>query len=233
MNIKKKYDSKDFRLIVTSGPTREWIDPVRFISNPSSGKIAYYIANYGLNLFKEVIYIAGYTDHFYKFVSGAKNISVDTTNSMAEAVFNELQNQTLLIMAAAPADYTPSEFVNEKIKKNHQETVLHLKPTIDILKTIGLEKQKEYHKLILVGFAAETHNLMEYALEKLKKKNIHFICGNQVFKNEYGFGENVTTVHVYDKWGGEISIGPIKKELIGSKILDYINNRLTEIYDEI
>ncbi len=233
MNIKENYDYKNFRLIVTSGPTREWIDPVRFISNPSSGKIAYYIAHHGLGLFKEVIYIAGYTDRNYKVLNGAKNISVDTTNSMAEAVFNELQDQTMLIMAAAPADYTPEEFQKEKIKKNDQEVILRLRPTIDILKTIGIEKQKKYQKLILVGFAAETYNLKEHSLEKLKKKNIHFICGNQVYKNEHGFGDNVTTVYIYDKWGGEVSIGPEKKEEVGSKILDYINNRLAEIYDQI
>ncbi|GIX41296.1 MAG: DNA/pantothenate metabolism flavoprotein [Leptospiraceae bacterium] len=227
------YNPHYFKLIVTSGPTREWIDPVRFISNPSSGKTGYFLAKKGLNYYREVVYIAGYAEKEYKNVEKAKNISVDTTNSMAEAVFNELEDYTILIMAAAPADYTPKLTSNIKLKKQEEEKVLHLMPTIDILKTVGTQKISLYNKLILIGFAAETNHVREYALEKLNKKNAHFICANQVFKNQSGFGNIENTIVIYDKWNQEKKIGPYPKEILCDKIIEYLNQRIAEVFDRI
>jgi phosphopantothenoylcysteine decarboxylase/phosphopantothenate--cysteine ligase len=227
------YNPKNFKLIVTSGPTREWIDPVRFISNPSSGKTGYLIAKNGINIFRSTVYISGYTDKEYKNIENAINISVDTTNSMAEAVFKELEDYTILIMAAAPADYMPKSTYDVKLKKQEKELVLPLLPTIDILKTIGTEKLSQYYKLILVGFAAETNQIKEHAIEKLNKKNAHFICANKVFKNELGFGEVENIVLIYDKWNKEKEIGPYPKETLCKKILEYLNQRIAEVYDRI
>ncbi|MCS7204705.1 MAG: phosphopantothenoylcysteine decarboxylase [Leptospiraceae bacterium] len=229
----KAYRSQEFKLIVTSGPTREWIDPVRYISNPSSGRTGYELARIGKSLFREVVYIAGYTEKPYKEVPEVKNISVDTTESMAEAVFNELEDNTLLIMAAAPADYTPADVYTQKIKKSEEEVIIRLKPTIDILKTIGTEKQKNYQKLLLVGFAAETNHLEVYAKEKLEKKNIHFICANQVYKTHMGFGDNENTVYIFDRWNQTHKIGPLKKDKVCMEIFHYLNQRISEIFDKI
>ncbi len=234
MNIKTKiFNPKEFQLVITSGPTREWLDPVRFISNPSTGITGYFLAKFGLEIYKNVTYIAGYTTEQFKNVLGANNISVDNTQSMANAVFKELKDNTILIMAAAPADFTPSYYSEKKIKKNSEDQILVLKPTIDILKTIGIEKQKNYKNLILVGFAAETDNIKNHALEKLEKKNIHFVCANQVYKTQKGFSSLENTIYIYDRWGGEVIIGPDSKEIICKKILEYLNKRITEIFDRV
>ena len=229
----KAFNPKDFKLIITSGSTREWIDPVRFISNPSSGKTGFLLAQEGVNIYRETVYIAGYTEKEFKSVKKAKNISVDNTESMAEAVFQELDHNTILIMAAAPADYTPKITSDIKIKKQEKEVLLTLIPTIDILKTIGNQKLSHYNKLILVGFAAETNHIKEHAIEKLNKKNAHFICANQVYKSQAGFGHVDNAVVIFDKWNQEITIGPISKDVLCKKILEYLNQRIAEVFDRI
>jgi phosphopantothenoylcysteine decarboxylase/phosphopantothenate--cysteine ligase len=229
----KAFNPKDFKLIVTSGPTREWIDPVRFISNPSSGKTGFLLAQEGVGIYRETVYIAGYTEKEFKSVKNAKNISVDNTESMAEAVFQELDHHSILIMAAAPADYTPKITSDIKIKKQEKEVVITLIPTIDILKTIGNQKLPHYNKLILVGFAAETNQIKEHAIEKLNKKNAHFICANQVYKSQAGFGHVDNAVVIFDKWNQEKTIGPISKEILCKKIIEYLNQRIAEVFDRI
>jgi len=229
----KAFNPKDFKLIVTSGSTREWIDPVRFISNPSSGKTGFLLAQEGVDIYRETVYIAGYTEKEFKSVNNAKNISVDNTESMAEAVFQELDHHSILIMAAAPADYTPKITSDIKIKKQEKEVVITLIPTIDILKTIGNQKLPHYNKLILVGFAAETNQIKEHAIEKLNKKNAHFICANQVYKSQTGFGHVDNAVVIFDKWNQEKTIGPIPKEFLCKKIIEYLNQRIAEVFDRI
>ncbi len=228
-----KFDPEQYRLIVTSGGTREWIDPVRFISNPSTGKMGFFLAKEGLNYFKEVIYIAGNTEKEYRIVKNAINYHTDTTNEMAQKVFSLLKDYTILIMSAAPADYTPVLASNEKIKKQNQEITLQLKPTIDILKTIGNQYHSKFKNIILIGFAAETQNLESYIKEKMNSKNCHFICGNIVYKNQKGFGDNQNQIYIFDKWNEMKSFGPLPKEEIAKEILKYLILRISDVYDKI
>lgn len=220
-----EYIFSNMRLVVAAGPTREWLDPVRYLTNASSGKTGWEIARNGLQRFAEVVYIAGQCDMPYRSVDGAINISVDTTSDMAEAVRKMLCENCLLIMAAAPADYTPVAPASSKIKKQPGEELrtIELKPTIDILKSVGEDCPP---RCIRVGFAAETDNMKAHALDKLRRKNAHFICGNEVYRDQSGFGEVQNTLHLFDRAGEETVIGPMTKDRLAPTLLDELERRL-------
>lgn len=215
------------RLIVASGPTREWIDPVRFLTNASSGKTGWEIARSGLRRFQEVIYIAGPCDTPYRRLEGAINMPVTTTAEMGEAVLEMLRPDSLLIMAAAPADFTPVHAEAHKIKKQPGETVrtLELAPTMDILQKAG---EKAPDRCFRVGFAAETQELLSNARAKLHRKQAHFICANEVYRDRTGFGEIPNTLRVFDALGGEKQIGPLPKDALADSLLDYLELRIRD-----
>ncbi|EMJ94399.1 phosphopantothenoylcysteine decarboxylase [Leptospira alstonii] len=213
------------KAIITSGPTREWIDPVRYISNASSGKMGFHIAEAISKWIPEVVYIHGQVLENYKVPKGAKKISVETTSDLCDAVLSEIQADTILIMAAAPADFRPLDSKESKIKKEDgSETVLlELVKNPDILKTVSSKIAKEgISGCCLVGFAAETDSLEEYARGKLKSKNLDYIVGNYVGKNEKGFGEVDTTVFIFSSAGKAIKIGPFSKEVVSEKIVEFL-----------
>ena len=177
------------KVVVTAGPTREYIDPVRFISNPSSGKMGYAIAKVAAAMGAEVTLISGKTclDVPYR----VKRITVETVEQMKEAALKEFEKADVYISAAAVGDYTPVKRSNEKIKKGEGELVLRLKRTTDILKLIGQRKRENQ---VVVGFAAETGNLVENAKEKLRKKNLDLIVANDVRKGVFGSSETEVLV---------------------------------------
>lgn len=216
----------NMRLIVTAGPTREWIDPVRFITNASSGKTGWELATVGVARFQEVIYIAGQCEAQYRSVEKATTISVETTADMAKAVLSSICENSILIMAAAPADFTPTKTINTKIKKNPNQTsyTIEFSATIDILKAVG---EIAPNSCIRVGFAAETENLKQYALKKLIAKNAHFICGNTVYKSKTGFGETENTIHFFNRSENETIIGPLAKSELAKSILDEIERQIS------
>ncbi|RKQ63978.1 phosphopantothenoylcysteine decarboxylase/phosphopantothenate--cysteine ligase [Thermovibrio guaymasensis] len=182
------------KVVVTAGPTREYIDPVRFISNPSSGKMGYAIAKVAAAMGAEVTLISGKTclDVPYR----VKRITVETVEQMKEAALKEFEKADVYISAAAVGDYTPVKRSNEKIKKGEGELVLRLKRTTDILKLIGQRKREDQ---VVVGFAAETGNLVKNAKEKLRKKNLDLIVANDVRKGVFGSSE--TEVFVLNSKG--------------------------------
>ncbi|EHQ07954.1 phosphopantothenoylcysteine decarboxylase [Leptonema illini] len=220
-----RFEFSKMRLVVAAGPTREWIDPVRFLTNASSGKTGWEIARNGLSRFAAVVYISGPCDAAYRTLDGATNVAVDTTADMAEAVLKALCKNSLLIMAAAPADYTPVAPAEQKIKKQPGEThrTIELRPTIDILKTAG---ENPPERCIRVGFAAETEHMKEHALEKLQRKNADFICGNEVYRDRSGFGEVQNTLHLFDRAGSETVLGPMAKDRLAESLLDELERRL-------
>ena len=220
---------KDFKLIVTSGPTREWIDPVRFISNPSTGQTGWELARHGIARFKEVVYICGPAHREYLQVPGARNISVITTEELAQAVQTEVESRCLLIMAAAPADFTPSNPGAQKIKKSASEGMtLELKPTTDVLISVS---ELDHPNFFRVGFAAETTDLQEHALEKMQRKKLHFVCANRVYREEVGFGSHDNTLFVIDRDGREETVGPCSKDLLAQNLLDYLILRIQTLSD--
>jgi phosphopantothenoylcysteine decarboxylase/phosphopantothenate--cysteine ligase len=190
------------KIIVTAGGTREWIDPVRFISNASSGKMGYSIAFELVKQNHPVVYIHGSVSEKYSFINGAKNISIESTVDLKEAILSEFEHHTLLIMAAAPADFKPKNPSHVKIKKKEQSSlILELEPNPDILQTVnGYIQDKGLQGCELIGFAAETHNLEKNAEEKLRKKNLKFIIANPIGVNS-GFGEKKTNIKNHQKNG--------------------------------
>ncbi|MBM9499998.1 phosphopantothenoylcysteine decarboxylase [Leptospira sp. 201903071] len=219
------------KAIITSGPTREWIDPVRFISNASSGKMGFHIAEAIGKWIPEVTYIHGQVMDQYRSPKGSRRISVETTSEMKDAVLSEIQADTILVMAAAPADFRPAESKESKIKKEDGSEVilLELVKNPDILKAVSSEiLKKEIPRCCLVGFAAETDFLEEHALGKLKRKNLNYIIGNYVGKNEKGFGEVETSVVIYSPVGKVAEIGPLSKESISERIVEFLKTDVSK-----
>lgn len=212
------------KLIVTSGPTREWLDPVRFISNPSSGRMGWSIAKAGVGLFKSVVYIAGPGSEAFRNVEGAHNVAVDTTENMLSAVLEALEKNCVLIMAAAPADYAPVEFASAKIKKDPARNLnVEFRPTPDILMEVGANAPDG---MLRIAFAAETDHVRENALIKMQKKKVDFICANQVFKDGMGFATESGSLLILDKNGAEKKLGPAPKDALGQELVSFVAEHL-------
>jgi phosphopantothenoylcysteine decarboxylase/phosphopantothenate--cysteine ligase len=161
------------RILITAGGTREYIDPVRFVSNASSGKMGYALARAALTAGHKVTLITAPTTQ--RPPNGVKVVKVETTAQMFEAVRRSFEKCNCLIMAAAVADYTPAGFAKNKIKKTGKTLTIKLKPTTDILKWAGKYKKKNQ---ILVGFALEDKAVRSRAEKKLKDKNLDMIVAN-------------------------------------------------------
>ena len=189
---------KGKKILITSGRTKENIDPVRYLSNNSSGKMGYSLAQAAADLGAEVTLISGPTD--LKIPNGLKNfISVKSALEMYEKVDEYFKNTDIFIACAAVADYRPKEYKKEKIKKSDSDLVMELVRNPDIL----LEMSKKKEKQLLVGFAAETNEIRENALKKLEKKNLDIIVANNA--SVMGSDENVIEIIRKDRTSVEIS----------------------------
>ncbi len=203
--------------LITGGGTREYIDPVRFISNASSGRMGYALARAALKAGHKVTLITAPTTQ--RVPGGAKIIKVETAAEMFEAVRKHFSRCDCLIMAAAVADYTPVRPAKTKIKKEDKFLTIKLKPTTDILKWAGTHKKK---RQIVVGFALEDKKLRERAERKLKDKNLDMIIANR----PAAIGSDKTAVQIKtlrSKWLGTRSIS---KAAIASRIVRLIENLL-------
>ena len=189
---------KGKQILITSGRTKENIDPIRYLSNNSSGKMGYSLAQAAVDMGAEVTLISGPTD--LKIPNGLKNfISVESALEMYEKVDEYFKNTDIFIACAAVADYRPKEYKKEKIKKSDSDLVMELVRNPDIL----LEMSKKKEKQLLVGFAAETNEIRENALKKLKKKNLDIIVANNA--SVMGIDENVIEIIRKDRTSVEIS----------------------------
>lgn len=214
---------KDKKFIVTGGPTREWIDPVRFISNPSTGKMGIALADEAHNRGYEVVFVHGPVARQIIEGKNYRCISVESTADMLESVLSELSDNSVLVMAAAPSDYTPVEKSAEKIKKSGDEILLKLKKTADILKSVSeLVREKKLANVFLAGFAAETTNTESYAIGKLKDKKLDMICLNDVSMKGAGFASDTNIITVFLKDGSRIDIPEMTKEKAADKIISII-----------
>ena len=184
---------KSLVFLVTAGPTREFLDPTRFISNPSTGKMGYAIAQAANDIGGKVILISGPTQ--IAPPSCHKFIRVTSAVQMYERVMEFLDDANIVIMAAAVADYQPVEYHHQKLKKSSDKISLKLKKTPDILEKIGERKGEKY----LVGFAAETENLIENAKKKLISKNLDLIVANDVYSADTGFGSDMNKVWLINR----------------------------------
>lgn len=216
--------AKDFsgrKILITAGPTQEAIDPVRFISNRSSGKMGYALAEAAVERGADVTLISGPValtrpnglDSF---------IPVESAIEMRQAVMDCFQEMEIIIMTAAVGDFKPKRKSAEKIKKNDSGLTIELEKTPDILAELGKLKGDR----ILVGFAAETQNLLEYAGEKLVQKNLDFIVANDLTQEGAGFGVSTNIVKIID-CSGNVEEFPLMSKLeLGKIILDRIKGLL-------
>ena len=189
---------KNKKILITSGRTKENIDPVRYLSNNSSGKMGYSLAQAAVDLGAEVTLISGPTN--LKVPNGLeKFIFVESALEMYEKVDKYFKNTDIFIACAAVADYRPKEYKNEKIKKSDSDFVIELVRNPDIL----LEMSKKKEKQLLVGFAAETNDIKENALKKLEKKNLDIIVANNA--SVMGSDENMIEIIKKDRTSVEIS----------------------------
>lgn len=213
------YPEKDLlgkKILVTAGPTQEAIDPVRYITNHSSGKMGYAIAKAALLRGAEVTLISGPVN--LTPPSGAEVINIKTAKEMYDAVMENAPKCTVIIKAAAVADYRPEKTAQNKIKKGGDLNI-PLSQNPDILKSLG---EKFGGEKTLVGFCMETENLVENASKKLKSKNLDFIVANSLNEEGAGFKGDTNIVTIIDKSGNKTDIPLSQKEDIANKILDRI-----------
>ena len=203
-------------VLITAGPTEESIDPVRFITNRSSGKMGFAMAHAALRRGAEVILISGPTA--LPPPPKVKFIGVRSTAQMREAVLTNLKNASILLMAAAVSDYRPRQMAAGKIKKSEAEMVLTLERNPDILSEAG--RQKDHR--ILVGFAAETENLLRNARSKLKEKNLDLIVANDVTLPGAGFEVDTNIVKFLDRSRKVEELPLMTKEELADRILDRV-----------
>lgn len=209
---------KGKKIIVTAGPTYEPIDPVRFIGNHSSGKMGISIAKELYRRGAEVTLIMG-PSQVDLSVHGISLVRVKTAAEMYKVCNDAFDTTDIAVMAAAVADYTPIKPAKEKIKKKEENILLELTKTIDILKSLG-EKKKAGQ--VLVGFALETKNEKQYAIEKLQKKNADMIILNSLNDLGSGFGYDTNKITIFDKSGKEFSFETKSKTEVAKDIVDTI-----------
>jgi phosphopantothenoylcysteine decarboxylase/phosphopantothenate--cysteine ligase len=223
MSLQLLHKSQSFvgkTFLITAGPTREYSDPVRYLSNPSSGKMGYELAGEALQRGAEVILVSGPT-HIIP-PPGARVKWVQTAEEMEREVGRHFPNADVLIMAAAVADYKFSTVSSQKIKKQKKSQTIHLVQTLDILQKFGKKKGKR----ILVGFAAETERIKENALKKAIQKNLDMIVANDIKKKGSGFDSDYNQVTLVFPDGKSIRSSKRTKSEISAKIMDVIEEKI-------
>jgi len=212
-------DMVDKHIVVTAGGTQEPIDPVRYISNRSSGKMGYALAEAARDRGAQVTLVTAPTS--LPEVVGVDVVKVNTAQEMRQAVENVTPQADALVMAAAVADYRPKKAAKDKIKKGEAGLTLELECTPDILGSVK-------GNFIKVGFAAESSNLVENAKQKLKQKGLDFIVANDITASDSGFGANSNQVTIIDRKGKVDSLPLMAKREVADKVLD----RVAELFSK-
>jgi phosphopantothenoylcysteine decarboxylase/phosphopantothenate--cysteine ligase len=214
--LPKRTDFTGETVLITAGPTQEPIDPVRYLTNRSSGKMGYALAQAALDRGGRVVLVTGPVS--LEAPMGAGVVRVETAQQMRDAVFAHLQPATVVIKCAAVADYRPASPAAQKLKKTGAALTLDLEPTTDILAELGHTPGSR----VLVGFAAETENLREYAEAKLAAKGCDMIVANLVGGAETGFGTETNEVSLALRGGEFVNLPKASKREIAHGILDHI-----------
>jgi len=216
------HDFQGLRVLITAGPTIEYIDPVRIVTNRSTGKMGYALARAAWRRGAEVTLVTGPT-HLDPLRS-IHMVKVETAEGMREAVLHNYRDKDVVIKAAAVSDYKPIEKAREKEKKKGSPIMVEMIPTPDILAELGKDKGD----ITLVGFAAETTDHIANALEKIKKKNLDLIVLNDVSMEDRGFAAETNEVSIIDREGNEEVVPLMPKEDVADRILDRIKGLRTE-----
>lgn len=210
---------KTVRCLVTAGPTQEYFDPVRFISNPSSGKMGWHIAKAAKEIGWETTLILG--PSALSDPDGVKTVRVVSAQDMLEESEKAFEKCDILIMAAAVCDVRPKARVDHKVKKGEIPLTVELERTPDILLTLSKKKKGQ----ILIGFAAETRNLVEYAKEKLEQKNLDAIVANIVGGKSSGFGSDSNEIVLIMRSGEIIDFNPAEKKTLASHLIKFVSTK--------
>ena len=211
-----RHDFAGQTVLVTAGPTCEDIDPVRFLTNRSSGKMGYALAEAAQRRGARVILVSGPTD--LKIPEGVDWVPVRSTEQMHRSVLERAREASVAIMAAAVSDYRPAAAQDKKIKRGDGTFTLQLEPTPDILAELGREKANR----ILVGFAAETNNVAENARGKLQRKSADMIVANDVTQAGAGFDTDTNIVTLFLRDGRELPLPQLNKFDVANRILDQV-----------
>lgn len=204
------------KVLVTAGPTMEKIDPVRYITNHSSGKMGYSIAEEAARRGAEVTLVSGKTN--LTAPAGVKVINIESALEMYEKVVENYEDSDIVIKSAAVADYRPKKAADQKIKKKDGDMQILLERNPDILAYLGENKGNK----ILVGFAAETNDIKENAYKKVNKKNLDFIVANDILEAGAGFKGDTNKVNLYFSDGHEVNLPLMSKKEVAQKIIDEI-----------
>ena len=207
------------KIIITAGPTREWLDPIRFISNQSSGKMGYAIAQAAVDAGAEVLLVSGPVD-----LIPPKKVqfhSAMTAQGMLDLVLEHIANAHIFISTAAVADYAPINIAKNKIKSDTKTISISLNKNKDIVKTVATE----YPNVYVVGFAAETNNISDYARSKLVSKKLNAIIVNDVSRSDIGFNSDDNEVTWIDK-ETELEIPKMSKTQLAHKLIELINQKI-------
>lgn len=218
--IQCEKDLQGRKILVTAGPTRESLDPVRFLTNRSTGKMGYAIARAASLRGAEVTLVSGPVS--IREPDFVRTIRTETAQEMYQAVMAEKESQDAFILSAAVADYAPERFSEQKIKKSEDSLVLPLRKTRDILEALGREKKADQ---VLCGFAMETENLLENATEKLKRKNADLICANCLLTEGAGFASDTNVLTMLTKDGAQ-PLPKMSKDECAHAILDWIRDEI-------
>jgi phosphopantothenoylcysteine decarboxylase/phosphopantothenate--cysteine ligase len=212
-------DMTGIKVLVTAGPTIAPIDPVRFITNRSSGKMGYAIAREARDRGAAVTLISGPCNERSPF--GVNVIKISTNDEMRTAVFNNYEDSDIVIKSAAVADYKPKIYSYNKIKKSENELCLELVRDNDILSELGSKKKKQ----ILIGFAAESNDLLQNAKAKLIKKNLDYIVANDITQKDSGFGTDDNKVFILSKDNNPIALDKMSKKQVARELFNLINKK--------
>ena len=212
------------KLVVTAGGTREALDPVRYLSNRSSGKQGYAIAQAAVDAGAQVVLISA--ARYLPPPVGVNVVPVDSAAAMGEAVLEHVADSAALIMAAAVADYKPLDISQQKIKKSDDELTLPLARTADILMQVKKRRAETGYPMIVVGFAAESQNLVENASDKLQRKGLDLLIANDITASDAGFEVDTNRVLVLDLDGGLHKIDRRSKAEISAYLIERIGGLL-------
>jgi len=214
--LKSQRDLDGETVLITAGPTREDLDPVRYISNRSSGKMGYAVAEAAARRGAKVILVSGPVN--LEVPAGVERIDVRTAREMHNAVVDRFAHASIAIFAAAVADYRPVEPHTEKIKTSYASLTISLEPTTDILAEVAKNKGQR----IVVGFAAETDRVAENARKKLSAKNADLIVANDVTAEGAGFDQDTNIVTLFSRDGRDLALPKLTKNEVAQRILDEV-----------
>lgn len=215
-NVLAPQDLVGQKILVTAGPTREELDPVRYLSNYSSGKMGYAIARAAVQRGAEVVLISGPT--FLAAPQGVEFVPVVSAEQMRSCVLSALSSASVVVKAAAVADYRPTTIAEQKIKKIDAELTVHLEKNPDILAEVGEQKQGQ----VVVGFAAETENLLQHASDKLKRKKLDLIVANDISQSGAGFDVDTNIVKLLHADGRVEELPLLSKDDVAHQLLDRV-----------